>query len=302
MIENVTAWCYNPLNQFIILKMPISREILESKLEDFLNDKISQEEIYSWALQVAVANDLAVLEKEDPLVHRILLDLSNIRGAQSHAVTQDDWAYYLKCLQGQESFKPFRHKRSHMWLVFALGSRIVFAVCLFTLRVYVFLFGLCMFAVNYLLLRDPSIFQNPEKLVAFLAFLDTSSLSGLYGFLSHLVMKPEFPFIMEMVQPQQAILQIPVLHLVYAFLILMPPGFVARNIVFTVSFPLLILGVFYYWYLAWDISARLAFAFMFDRFIACLVLSPMTGIPATIALFLLILKTLQLQKGTEITY
>jgi hypothetical protein len=254
--------------------MLINRDIALQKLNAHLSQGLSREELYEWALGLAVSEDYQSLSQSDPLL-RATLDAMMKFNRKDPAKSSPPGAleYYRRCLAGEAEFVPgalagapkaskpadgetssadpsFPQPKS---LTFKESieqfrewkySRDVFLVA----RLYVVVFAVCCFVVQVSSVINPGFMQI-----------------GLWV--------PS--------RGQALLAAIP--HLFYAYLVLLPPRRLIQGKMYLPSLLAFILGAAYYWRMSFLIVTQLSLNWIF-----LLVMLPFSAIPATLALILLL--------------
>src|SRR5436190_6210572 len=83
--------------------MLINRQIVLEKLNSFLANKISQQEVYEWALLAAVSSESAA---GDPLLSATLKAMIEVNYGDPARSGTKNLEYYAQCLAGQAEFVP----------------------------------------------------------------------------------------------------------------------------------------------------------------------------------------------------
>jgi hypothetical protein len=232
--------------------MTVERQTLLRKVGQFLAQEISQDAIYAWALQIAVSREYEDLAKQDPLIKETIEALLMMQHTDLKAVpTRKAIEYYRRCLSGEEKFVPLRERKDLDKLripnefreamgrkkMGKTGKEKVFAL----MRFYVALFGLSVLGIYaFSLIRD-----------------------GLLGPAAGAV--------------KMSALWEPMLYIIYALTIVMPVRFMAKGFLFYFTFPILLLGMIYFW----SIPVRL-----FQNILFIILALPLSAIPATLAVIL----------------
>ena len=239
----------------------LNREILLKKLTGYLNKEISLEDIYLWALGVAVSPDYEIISRSDLLAGQVIKDLVDLHHDDLKRVpTRKALEYYRDCLGGKEDYDPQKIKTLGFYETGTQASvkRVAqrreeekedwesdfFALS----RMYVIFFGMCSLAIN------------------------------LFS-----ILKPEFIRSQGVIPTHFEVFKDSLPHILYAVLILSPSRWVTRGTLFYLSFPLAMFGMLYYWYISVSIITKLSLHFMF-----VLVILPFSAIPAALVLVLLI--------------
>jgi hypothetical protein len=234
--------------------MTLERLTLLNKIEQYLNDSISSDEVHAWVLQIAVSDTFAEIAKADPLLKEAVEALLEIHQAGVKEVpTKKAIEYYRRCLTGQEKFIPLKERRdwSKLNIPDEVGRRIspaekrrIRADRFFVfLRGYVVLFGLTVLAVYAI-----SFFQ------------------------------PGFLGLSEGQTRQQVPSLETLLHVLYAAIVIMPLRLTAKGFFFYAAFPVLAIGMLYFW----AVPFRL-----FHNLVLIVLALPASALPATLAVVLL---------------
>ncbi|MFA5088288.1 MAG: hypothetical protein WC552_04565 [Candidatus Omnitrophota bacterium] len=227
----------------------LNREVLAEKIKDFLENNISQESLYEWALAQAVREEYDELAKNDPVVKKTMQALIDINQEDvQHKPTREDLKFYRRCLEGRDVLeadgeegrgKGEEFKRDRL-----LQRKEEFY---FISRVYVILFASCSAFVNFYSIIYPGFIKfalaAPSRWVAF---------------------QQAFP------------------HFLYAVFLIMPPRILAGRKLFLPSFVVLAMGTLYYWMVAVAIVEKLSLHVLLLAAIA-----PFSATPALLALMLL---------------
>lgn len=87
------------------IDMLYERKMLLTKLTGFSIGELSKQEIYEWALNVAVSSDFENLTKSDGLVEQIFQYLLNINKPRQTAVdSKKILAYFIDCLESRKTY------------------------------------------------------------------------------------------------------------------------------------------------------------------------------------------------------
>ena len=231
----------------------IDRSSVLAKLKDYLEAKTPKNEIYEWALATALSKEYEKIAQEDTLIQRTILALLDINHVNQKKIPlREVFEYYRRCLEGEEEFAveniPMQLTADAgglgiLWLWLKDISQTPKGI-LVVLRIYVIIFGLSSVTIHLDSIRNP-------------VFLRTGDI----------------------VPTQNEVFQQSLPHLIYAFLILLPPSLLARRMLFYFSFPFLTFGMLYYWYISFRFAIKLALNPIF-----VLVILPFTALPATLAL------------------
>lgn len=91
--------------------MSVERKLLLVKLIGFLTGEISKNEIYEWALFVAVSRDYEELIKNDKLAEQIMQFLIDVNKPRTTAApTQKIIEYFIACLEDKKQFSEESYK------------------------------------------------------------------------------------------------------------------------------------------------------------------------------------------------
>lgn len=257
----------------------LNRQTVSEKLTAYLNNTVSKQEIYEWALSSAVSKDFEEITAQDPLLKTAVNAMIEMNHSDLRRLpTRKALEYYRRCLAGELEFIPLEaHKELHklnipdipeerktdtplrtplikLWPQMIREWKYLKDTIL-TARIYVIIFAVCSLAVQISSILSPGFMQIGLWVPArWQAFLDA------------------FP------------------HLVYAYVVLMPPQRFVPTRMFVLALPLLIIGVVFYWTISWMILMKLSLSWIF-----ILALLPFTVIPALLALFLVIMAKLRLK-------
>ena len=257
--------------------MSITRQIILEKLTAYLSNKISKQEVYEWALAVAVSGKLESTPSDSLLRTAVKAMIEMNHSDLARVPTRKALEYYRRCLAGELEFIPLEaHKELHKLDIpevaeevnrgdtlrnLELGSRTVSLFQAFqewehrmdailTARLYVIIFAICSVAVQISSLLSPGFMQ--------IGLLVPSRWDALLE---------AFP------------------HLVYAYIILLPPRKLVPTKMFILALPFLVMGVVFYWTIAGMLIAKLSLPW-----IALIVFLPFSAIPAALALALVVIE------------
>ena len=242
----------------------IDRKTILEKLAEYLNNKISQEEIYKWALAVAVSEEYDELAGKDLLIRKTIQALIDIHHDDLKLIpTRKALEYYRRCLVGEEKFEPLEDKKDLKRLNIPdfpqeqpqrvktpkpkkpkQGGGKEFYIAF---RIYTIIFSISSLTIHIISIIKPDLFSFDE----------------------------EIPTRMEVVTRSLP-------HLLYAFFVLVPMWLTARGVLYYLSFLVLTLGMLYYWYLSAVIVMNYSLHLIF-----ILAILPFCAFPATLALYLL---------------
>ena len=237
-----------------------------------LENKLTAEELYGWALGVVVTQEYERTTQEDPLVHMVLEDLMNIsQESIKRRPSEELLEYYRRCLAGQEDYeagtasslsnKAYARLKgleaeSHdsSMAGFNRGIKKSYkkskkGFFLF-LRAYVYFFALCVIGIHLASMLTPELVDYDGS-----------------GNTNHYIMTEAIP------------------HVTYAFILLVPFHWLVRNQWLFFSLPAMIFGAFYYWRVSIELIVKLSLHQFF-----VLVILPFGAIPATVALVLLLIE------------
>jgi hypothetical protein len=248
--------------------MNLTRETVLAKLTGYLDKEISKSAIYEWALFVAVSKEYEQLAPQDPLIATAVQALIDINHDDLKKIpTNKALEYYRRCLKDEIEFIPLEERRDidklviqdqqpaapaitvppETSLVNALLKKQDYTRLLIAMRVYVIVFAVCSLGIHIYSFINPEFMQMARDF--------TSRFNSV---------KESLP------------------HVLYALLVLLPPRFLARDTLYIVSLALLIVGFFYYWYIAITIVDKLAL-----HPLLILIILPFSALPATLTLILL---------------
>jgi hypothetical protein len=257
--------------------MMITRQLVLEKISAYLNHQLSQQELYEWWLGLAVAGDLEQTLESDPLLKNAFNAIMEInRQNVAKVPTRKALEYYRRCLAGEMEFIPLEsHRELHKLNIPDIPEEIgvqgaqgshgsfqkrnirervedwkYFQDAILTARLYVIIFAICSLVVQIFSLINPG-FLRIGLLVPthWQAFADA------------------FP------------------HIVYAYVVLLPPKKLITTRMFLLAFPLLMLGLVFYWTIACAIITKLDLPW-----VALVVISPFSVIPAALALALVLME------------
>ena len=239
----------------------LTRAIILEKLTGYLNQRLSKQAIYEWALFVAVSHEFEKIAAEDLLIGKTiqaLIDINHddLKNIPTHKMLE----YYRRCLAGELTFEPLEYMRNLERMDL---SKEQFAAdeekkvekrheerkqIRLMVRIYVVLFAFCSLVIHLFSILQPN----------FLRFAETipTRLENLWDSLPHVL---------------------------YAIIILLPMRLTARGNFFYITFFVSLWGLFLYWYLPFIIVSKLAINMIF-----ILALLPFSAIPASLAVWLLI--------------
>ena len=256
----------------------LNRQIVLEKLNAYLNNKISKKEIYEWALFSAVSGDSEEITAKDPLLKSAVNAMIEMNYSDLRAPTRKALEYYRRCLAGELEFIPLEvHQELHKLdipdipeeqkkdalpvpLIKLWAKKVrewkYLKDAILTARLYVIIFAVCSLVVQISSIISPGFMQF-----------------GLWVPTRWQAVLDSFP------------------HLVYAYVVLVPPRRLMPLRIFVLTLPLLILGAVFYWSIAWMILNKLSLGWVF-----ILAVLPYTVIPALLALFLVIIEKLELKQ------
>jgi len=272
--------------------MDVDRQLLAEKIRAYHKKELTKNDLALWAYECRLSVDLDQMEKDDPLVHDVILTLIKYSEQPQLVPPRDTLQLYLSCLEGTQKYVTQVEGRRWSWKRFLVVlQHLIGRLLFFTMRVYVIIFAIGVMVVNYLVLQLPEAFESPKVLISFWAGLKNYLPLSFYSVIEQQIADPQFYVFIRSIRPQHEMAQIPLLHLLFALLALLPPTMVVKTIIFTIALPMLGLGMLYYWFVTWEIAAKVAFVFMIEQKIALLWTAAGIGIPATLAFILLLIKT-----------
>lgn len=235
--------------------MSFERQILLSQLDKYFRHELSDKEIYEWALQLAVSENFGSLSQEDPLFKKTIQTLLEMQHMDLAVVpTAKALKYYQHCLKGEEEFIPLKDRQDlkqlnipdfmeegpkpHPLQKIKISGKLYFFA-----RAYTMVFGFAILGIYSASLVMPNLVSPGGS-----KFFGKSSLVES------------------------------VLHVFYALMILLSPRFMAQKFFFYFTFPMLFLGMIYFW----SVPLRL-----FGNWTMILLALPLTAVPATLAVILL---------------
>lgn len=240
--------------------MPLNRSEAVLALTNLLDNKISESQVYEWALAYAVSGEFETIVSDDPLLReviQVLMDMSN-QGA-AFVPTKDDLIYYKKCLEGEADFEPLasrlekikKARRAIVEQVQQQKKELLVAkpktLSRKIMRIYVILFALTSLAVNAAGIVKPGLFRPDEIISRGQAF------------------KEAFP------------------HFIYVAVLLTPVQTVIRGVLYYLALPTLFLGTIFYFYITVSIVLQLKL-----NPLMILAFAPFALIPALFSLWLLL--------------
>jgi len=249
--------------------MQLNRETVLAKLTGYLDKEISKSAIYEWALFVAVSKEYEQVVSQDPLVANTVQALIDINHDDLKKIpTHKALEYYRRCLKGELEFIPLEDRMDIDQLgipdepppsapvsvgpetarVNALIKRHDYTRVLKLMRLYVVGFALSSLGIHIFSVIDPDFIRLTGE--------QTSRWNSA---------RESLP------------------HVLYAFLVLLPPAFLAKDILYPAAIALLTTGFFYYWYIAYIIVQKLTLHPLF-----ILVFLPFSAVPATLAVLQLL--------------
>jgi len=225
------------------------RTVIIKQLREFLTGKITKDQVYKWALAQVVLPGYENVAQADPVVKEALQALVAITHDDARdKPTGGDLKYYLGCLEGNRDFEPLEERRRRKDVKKEVKKRDYKAEARLTSRVYVILFGLSCLVVNIFSIINP-------------------------GFFTLGINAPDRFSVLIQSLP----------HIIYATLILLPPQVLVKKNSYFVYLIIFALFSVYYWFVA------LSFVLKFSlNPLLMLVLAPYSGMPAILALLLLI--------------
>jgi len=225
--------------------MTYFRPILLKKLEEFLRGGIKRDDVYRWALSQVVLPRYEEEVREDPLLKETMQAMVDISRQDSEVATSmESLKYYRKCLRGDIDYLP-KEDRDKKNMAKKGDPKDDF---LLATRIYVILFAACSMFINIVSIVNPDFLRiglfPPTRIQAFFA---------------------AFP------------------HLVYATFLFISPKTLAKGRIYSMSLVILLVGVAYYWMVAFSFVSKLLL-----HSLMVIVVAPFSGVPATLALILLI--------------
>lgn len=260
--------------------MLINRDIVLEKLNAYLGNAISKEDLYEWALLVSLLEDNQGIINADPLLRASLKAMmeSKHKDSAKFAVIKTI-EYYRQCLSGEVEFSPasVQHLSPDMKTPVSAGEAAApvtqkiltlpelvqvfkgwkyFKDTFLTARLYVLVFAVCSFAVQISSVINPGFMQIGLLVPThWQAFVDALP------------------------------------HLVYAYLVMLPPRRLIPRKIFLIALPVFIVGAVFYWKMSFFILAKLSLNGIF-----ILAILPFSAIPATVALALLLAEKFEFAK------
>jgi len=267
------------------------RDDLIQKISAYRHGDLKLGKMALWLFNCAAHPDFADLDQSDPLSRDIILALLKAHEKTARLPAPQILDDYLECLLGKKEYPPGPIEQAPVQNPFQLIRHGLRRLAFVLMRVYISVFALCSFCVNYLFFKRPDFFETSSRpLYDFVAQAEHFIPAFIYPRFYHLMTDTHFFLFLKVIRPQHAIAQIPILHLAFAFLALVPSRYLIKNIIFIIAFPLSGLGALYYWYITWDVSQKVAYIFSLNNFRACLMVAGFIAIPATLVsvrLFLL---------------
>lgn len=248
--------------------MIIDRQVAVTKVEGLLGGAFPQNEIYEWALFIAVSPEYEAVVKTDPLLEHLIQFLLEINNQRPRPLPLPQILdYYRSCLKGEQSFDPAHVQQIIQGAVFPRETESAMAAeqedgkggkkekqnrrygerFNYTARVYIKIFGFCSLAIHLFSILKPDFLMH--GVAAAPTRLD--------------VLANSWP------------------HILYAAVVLFPKRFLVRGVWYFVTFAILTWGMLYYWYISTAMVMKLSLNFIF-----VLVILPFSAIPATLALVL----------------
>ncbi|MCR4337837.1 MAG: hypothetical protein NUV91_08545 [Candidatus Omnitrophica bacterium] len=241
-------------------KMPLTRQLLLSLLTAYLNQEISAQEVYDRGLSIAFSDEYETVIQQDPLIKATLQALmdSNPQDPRQ-APARSQLEYYQRCLAGQDEYLEKGKKKTEAGHL-REGTSVQQQVRLFgqdfpktkfsiLLRAYVLFFALSSLFINFLSILQPNFISFGEG---------DFSRAERWGEAS--------PYIF------------------YSLVLLIPIKLSCRGILFYGIFPVLTLGMFYYWYVSFAPAMDLSLGPFFPA-----VMFLFGALPATLAWILLLI-------------
>jgi len=275
------------------------REDLIEKINAYRQGDLRQDEIALWFFNCAASSQFEDLSESDPTSRDIVLDL--LRTYEKTALMPEPRVLddYLECLSGGKPYKPVAAPPARQRDIATLIKEVVCRTVFVILRVYLSLFAICSLCLNTVILQIPNFFDKPHMMLEFISNVKYYIPEKVFPGLFHAVTDPQFFLFLQAVRPQHTIMQIPILHLAFAFLALLPSRFMMKSVIFIISLPLLSLGALYYWHITWDISFKVAYIFSISRLQACINTAVFIAIPASLVLARLIFINYELHVDQE---
>lgn len=260
--------------------MLITRDIVLEKLNAYLGNTISKEDLYEWALLVSLSEDNQGIINADPLLRAALKAMMEAKHKDSakFAVTKTI-EYYRRCLSGEVEFSSsavndlspdmktpagageaaalvIQKVLTFPELVQVFKGWRYFKDTLLTARLYVLVFAVCSFAVQISSIINPGFMQ--------IGLLVPTHWQALIEALPHLL---------------------------YSYLIMLPSRRLIPRKIFLIALPVFILGAAFYWKMSFFILAKLSLNGIF-----IFAILPFSAIPATLALLLLLAEKFEFTK------
>jgi len=242
----------------LLRPMTINREIIIEKIKDLLDNRVSQDKVYEWILAIMVTEEYESAVQNDQLLKDSAQALIDINHEGAKNIpTREDLKYLKDCLEGKTIYESLESRNTKKALRRKKAVHRKYRRDFFiTLKIYVVLFALCSIAVN------------------------------LYG-----IFNPEF-LIIGMTSPTRLdAIGNALPHLIYASFLLFPLKLLARSKWYYGSVIVMTVGAAYYWYIAAKIAIQLS-----SNFLMVVVVSPFSGVPASLAVVLIIEVRKQLKK------
>jgi hypothetical protein len=230
--------------------MALNRNSVLEKLNAFLGNRISQEEIYEWALAQVFKEEYESVAKSDHLIKETIQALIDINHPEARTVpAREDFEFLRKCLEGTETFQPIKSRHQEKRKTKRKTSfRRYKDDLFFSFRVYVALFAACSLVVNILVIMKPDFMALPAA-------------------------NPTWYDAFESVFS----------HLIYAVLLLLPFRILTRDKTFYPVLTVFVIGSIYYWTITFSMIFKMSF-----HIIMIFVVAPFSGIPTILAILLLI--------------
>ncbi len=266
----------------------------------YLQDKIEAKELSLWFFNLAASPDFEDLEHIDPLSRDIILDVLKVHEKTGKMPPRQNFQDYLEYCAGRKMYQalPEDKERPKQDLKVVAGRAVRWSG-LILIRAYITVFALISLTVNLFLWQRPGFFETPTHLYSLITQAKTFFPPELVRSFYCLASNPQVFYFLKVIQPRHELTQVPFFHCLFALLALLPSRFLTRNVIFTIAFPVLGLGTLYYWYITWDMSAKMAYIFSWERTWSCLFVSGFIALPATLVFVLLVLNAYQFHADRE---
>jgi len=260
--------------------MSFERGIIITKLKGYSTGALTKNEVYEWALFVAVSREYELMAKQDPLAERVIQFFIEINSESPKSVSSQNIAqYFIDCLEDRkefsyESLKAFSTNKPAAQATAVTPSTakkkppepVKLAVDPFAgpvskpvnfsridlekiFKFYVFVFAGIVVLLNLVSALNPNFLVRPEEIPPTTA----ESWSAA------------FP------------------HIIYGIIIILALVLKVPKIVFYFFFFFSVLGMFFYWYVATDLLLKNGRPLVY-----LLLIAPLVSLPPTAGFYILL--------------